>query len=72
MPLFRVIAVIIVLWVAYVVLKNFLKKVRNTPKSPVSAKVPSMLRCALCGTHVPENHAINKNGLVYCCKEHSQ
>jgi uncharacterized protein len=33
-------------------------------------QVGSMVRCAHCGVHVPQNEALQAGGKYYCCREH--
>ncbi len=73
MPLFRLLALTLLIWVAYLVLKRFLRKVRQpTAKLPLKNRVTRVLRCQRCGVHIPEHEAIHKDGKVYCCERHSR
>lgn len=42
----------------------------NKPAS--SSQTISMVQCARCGVHLPENEAIKRQGHTWCCEEHAR
>ncbi len=74
MPLFRLLAIALLSWIAYLVLKNFLRQVRQ--RAPAVSRRRSdftkVLRCQRCGIHVPEDEAVHREGKVYCSEQHSR
>lgn len=38
--------------------------------SPPAEKSANMVRCDICGIHLPESEAILSNQLYYCCEAH--
>ncbi len=73
MPLFRLLAIALLAWIAYLVLKNFLRRVRrHSPEPPRQKAFTRVLRCQRCGVHVPEDEAVHKEGKVYCSEQHSR
>lgn len=67
-----------VVWVAYWIWrKNRLADKAQTTK-PVSSKPPVlrqptvMVACLYCGTHLPENDAVQGSQGTYCSTEHRQ
>ncbi len=69
MGIFKLIVVVLVVWLGFVLFKKLRK-----PKSELSQKPSNnkMLACRVCKTHIPENEAIIHNGKVYCSKEHME
>lgn len=45
-----------------------------TPRQPDTSARPveNMVRCEVCGVHVPEKHALEKNHHYYCSQAHLQ
>lgn len=45
----------------------------DRPATPPSPSPPQeMVRCTLCGTHLPHSEAIVGRTGIYCCAEHRQ
>ncbi len=72
MTLIRLIAIAVVLWLAWTILRRWLARARRpaartrgTPK-----QVEQMVRCAHCGLHVPEKEAVAAGGRHYCSARH--
>jgi len=53
---------------------NLLKQYRRSIDEPAPAKPESqdMVKCPICGVHLPKSESIEVNGAHFCCKEHSQ
>lgn len=68
--LFQIALVVILAWLAYRVVRQFLARTRTTPKPRPVAPGGNMVRCVHCGVHVPETEAINARGRYYCSREH--
>ena len=63
----------VVLYVAYLVWRNGRLGARNTrPRPPPTPATPQdMVRCPICGVHLPRPDAVaGTNGLLYCSQEH--
>jgi uncharacterized protein len=63
----------VVLYVAYLVWRNGRLAGRNTrPRPPPTPATPQdMVRCPICGVHLPRPDAVaGTNGLLYCSQEH--
>ncbi len=59
-----------VIWFILTSLKKYQRSIEaNKPSEP---EAQDMVRCALCGTHVPKSECIEHDGKQYCCIEHSQ
>jgi len=60
-------------WVAYVVIKHFIRRVKmaKIPSPPIKKTVTAkIVRCAKCGVHVPEQEAVLGEQGRYLCREH--
>ena len=75
--------VIAVFIVVYLLLRNVAKKVdtgpgANSASAPGSAKHgesklgEDMVRCGICGVHLPTSEAVTSRGDFFCGKEHLQ
>lgn len=71
MPLIRLIALAALFWLLYRLILALLQKLQPpTPRQRPRPHSDSMVRCELCGLHVPQDEALVRNGRYYCCKEH--
>ena len=70
--------VIAVFIVFYLFLRNQAKKTGSTPapdsasKHGASKLGEDMVRCGICGVHLPTSEAIASRGDFFCSKEHLQ
>lgn len=62
----RLILLVIVVAVAYWLLRSFLKP---APKGEQSTS-EAMVQCAHCGVHLPQSGAISADGKYFCCEAH--
>ncbi|RCX29871.1 uncharacterized protein DFQ59_106103 [Thioalbus denitrificans] len=71
MNLFRLIALAIIVWLAWHFLRRWREGSRLPARRPPAA-VPTerMLRCAHCGVFVPAAEALMRDGQPYCCARH--
>lgn len=56
-------------WLVLVLLKGYRRSL-DAPRAP-RPMPEDMVRCAVCGVHLPKTESILKNGVYYCCEEHS-
>ena len=54
-------------WLVISILKHRQVSPRRPPPTEKSA---NMVRCDICGVHLPESEAIRSNQLHYCCEAH--
>ncbi|MGV6826017.1 MAG: PP0621 family protein [bacterium] len=59
-----IIALFLVFWII-----RFLGRRSAVEKRPANDQ-EAMLRCAVCGVHLPASQALTLKGKSYCCKEH--
>lgn len=72
MNLIRLLLIAVLVWLAYSVLRRWLKSTsarRNQPPAS-SGGQERMVKCVYCGLHVPESEAVREGALTYCSKEH--
>ena len=67
MGIFKLIVIIVVVWLGFSLFKKLRKPASSLDQQPSSNK---MLACNVCKIHIPENEAIIQNGKAYCSKEH--
>lgn len=58
-------------WIAF----KFLRQQLNHPKNGENPSRPNptstqMVRCHVCGLHVPQHEAVLAQGRYYCCDDH--
>ena len=69
MNLIRLIIIALSVWLLLKLVKRlFLGESQSQQQK--GTKIASMIKCAWCGVHVPENEAIRGNRGYYCCEEH--
>jgi uncharacterized protein len=66
--------VIAVFIVFYLFLRNHAKRSGEVPPPPHSASKhgEDMVRCRVCGVHLPTSEAVTSRGDFFCSKEHLQ
>ena len=65
--------VIAVFIVVYLFLRSYRRRVEAAPPPAAAAKHgEDMVRCRICGVHLPKSEAITSRGEIYCSKEHLQ
>jgi len=65
--------VIAVFIVVYLFLRSYRRRVQAAPPPAAAAKHgDDMVRCRICGVHLPKSEAVTSRGEIYCSKEHLQ
>lgn len=70
MGIFRLLAIIFVIWLIVHFVKRLLNARHKLPDREKPGKIDRMVRCEKCGLHVPEHEAIQQQGRYFCCKAH--
>lgn len=71
MSLFRFIALLLLLWIGWFMLKNHLAaKARKSAGTARRMPAARMVRCRHCDVHLPEAEALSEDDEPFCCKEH--
>ncbi len=65
----RLFLLLAALWALYLLLRRAasrrISEKKNRPRPAVDT-----VSCAHCGIHIPENEALTKGDLHFCCREH--
>jgi len=65
--------VIAVFIVVYLFLRTYRRRVEGSPPpAPGATLGEDMVRCRICGVHLPKSEAVTSRGEIYCSKEHLQ
>ena len=64
--------VIAVFIVVYLFLRSFRRRVEAAPPPAAAKHGEDMVRCRICGVHLPKSEAVTSRGEIYCSKEHLQ
>lgn len=63
--------VIAVFIVVYLFLRSYRGRDQAAPPPAAAAKHgEDMVRCRICGVHLPKSEAVTSRGEIYCSKEH--
>ncbi|HEV8645935.1 MAG TPA: PP0621 family protein [Burkholderiales bacterium] len=63
--------VIAVFIVVYLFLRSYRRRAEAAPPPAAAAKQgEDMVRCRICGVHLPKSEAVTSRGEIYCSKEH--
>lgn len=68
--LIRVAIIVLVAYLAYRLVKNWLAKL-DKPAVKNEEKIDTMVRCEYCAVHIPQSEAFKKLGHWYCSEEHA-
>jgi len=69
---FRLILFLLVAGLIYFLLRRWIDRLGVDSTPGVDAKPEQeMLQCQHCGTHIPADEAITREGRIYCCREHA-
>lgn len=69
--LIRIILLALGVWLIFLLLRQYRRSL-NQADTPPGEAPQDMVRCAVCGTHLPKSESIEKQGVHYCCEEHSR
>jgi uncharacterized protein len=65
----KYIVLVLVLLIAYAIIKSHLKKVDRT-RNDSSTRDEDMVRCVHCGVHLPRSESVMSGDLFYCTPDH--
>lgn len=69
--LIRILLLALGVWLIFVLLRQYRRSVDAS--STAERELPQdMVRCAACGVHLPKSESIERDGVHYCCEEHSR
>ena len=58
------------LWLVLTLLKQYRRSIDQPDQAPPVSQ--DMVRCSVCGVHLPKSESIERDGTFFCCAEHSQ
>lgn len=68
----RILALVILLVLSFLVIKSFKRKQAQRRLTKTKKKnVDNIVKCDVCGLHIPEQEATINRGKHYCCLEHA-
>lgn len=69
--LIRILLLALGVWLIFLLLRQYRRSLdqSGTTQGELSQ---DMVRCAVCGTHLPKSECVEKQGVYYCCEEHSR
>jgi len=65
----KILFLAVAVWLVLVLLKHYRRSMDHPAPTPKQAQ--DMVRCQVCGVHLPKTEGIQKNGSYYCCQEHA-
>ena len=68
----RLLFLILAIWLGITIIRYFLRqnRTRDLGGSARPNPVQQMVRCEVCGVHLPKRDAVQENGRYFCCDEH--
>jgi len=69
--LLRILIVAALVWLVLRLLRGSRRaRVADSAQGPAGRPLTTVVRCACCGLHVPQDEALERDGVYYCCPEH--
>lgn len=68
----RYLFLILAIWLGITIIRYFLRQNRSTNQRADPNPVQQMVRCEVCGVHLPKRDAVQENGLYFCSDGHRQ
>jgi len=68
MNLIRLLVIALIIYLVFQMFKRWAANKNNQPSKKL--KETKMVRCEVCQLHIPEDEALQKNGIFYCSQEH--
>ncbi len=73
MGLIRLVIILVIAWLVYSLTRRWLatlERQRTQKKQPGSSRIETMVSCAHCGLHIPQNEAVQAGDKYYCSDKH--
>lgn len=64
----RLLLIALFIWLAVVLVRRYLNRASRVRQQP--SRIGTMVRCDVCGLHVPEIEALKKHDKYYCSVQH--
>jgi uncharacterized protein len=73
MGLAKIILLVLGLALVYWLVRSYRRRVdRGDAQKPATTQGENMVRCALCGVHLPRSESLTTQGSFYCSAEHQR
>ncbi|MGA0806936.1 MAG: PP0621 family protein [Pseudohongiellaceae bacterium] len=72
MNLFRLLALALLLWIGWFLLKNWLARQRKAADTPARRLAGKVVKCRHCDLHLPEADAVPEGDDWFCSQAHRQ
>ncbi len=75
MGLIRLVVILVIVWLVYSMTRRWiasLEQKQAQKKQQQSSRISTMVSCAHCGLHVPQDEALQAQGKYYCSDEHQK
>ncbi len=72
MNLFRLIALALLVWIAWFMIRNYLAKQRRHQDGPARRLPTRIVKCRECDLHLPEADAVREGDDWFCSPAHRQ
>ena len=70
MGLIRLLILIAIIWLLVIVVRRLLASGQHVAEKRQARLAENMVRCELCGLHVPEKEAVRRGTHLYCSESH--
>ena len=68
LPIMRFFFIALFIWLVIVVARSYFNRASRVRQQPT--RIGTMVRCDICGLHVPETEALKKHDKYYCSVQH--
>lgn len=70
----RLVAILLLLWIAWMLFRKHLVAWRARQRQPVTRgkQAKPMVPCSYCQVHLPQDEALEADGLWFCSRQHRQ
>jgi len=75
MGLIRLVVILVIVWLVYSITRRWiasLEQKKEQKKQQRPSRISTMVSCAHCGLHVPQDDALQAQGKYYCSDEHKR
>ena len=69
MNLIRLIVIALIIYLVFQMFKRWAQN-KNSASSKKQEKLKNMVQCEVCQLHLPEDEALQRDGLYYCSQAH--
>jgi uncharacterized protein len=67
----KILLLAIVIWLLYLILRRYTSSLHSSDNMR-NPGIATMVQCAHCGVHLPEEESVSVSDKYYCCEAHSR